>query len=223
MLNPDKTDPNHYFHERVSQYRAKLILHEGFKRYRRTFGDSIQEIADYLGWSQGKLRGMVYNNFYARKTEDIVLLCRLFQCDAGEATRPYSDADAALALEVMAIDEEPETKTGTIEHLYVVSCEGEDDWRKWDRNNEAILERQTHFHNLLHKAFLFPKADTDEPVTSVNIHGISEFMSDADVCNLISIRAERMSQHNLLELTKDLMMIGMTRGTQTELPLPDFE
>ena len=184
MLNRKANNPNHEFEERVSQYRAKRILHAGFKRYRSTFGDSVTEIADYLGWSESKLRQMVYHNFYARKTEDIRLLCRLFQVDPIEATRPYcDDRDCDLAIEVMAMDDEREQS-----------------------NVESI------FGDLL-----------PEEIVANDLQTIAKMLTDQEVCELVSMRAETMTQTNLLELTKDLMMLGMTRGTQQELPLPDFE
>lgn len=184
MLNRKANNPNHEFEERVSQYRAKRILHAGFKRYRSTFGDSVAEIAEYLGWTESKLRQMVYHNFYPRKSEDIRLLCRLFQVDPDEATRPYCDVqDFDDACDVMSIDDEREQS-----------------------NVESI------FGDL-----------RPEEMTNVDVRTIAKTLTDQEVCELVSIRAETMTQTNLLELTKDLMMLGMTRGTETQLPLPEFE
>lgn len=190
MLNANTSHPDHAFHERVCQYRAKLILHKGFKQYRKTFGDSVAEIADYLGWTESKLRQVVYHNFYTRKTEDIILLCRLFNCDVDEATRPYHDElDCDLAIEVMAIDDEREAKASNVEQMF-------------PDERASVFEIK---------------------VDHLDIEDIADKLTDQQLCTLVSMRAESMSQSNLLELTKDLMMLGMTRGSQAELPLPDFE
>ena len=204
MLNLNTSHPDHAFHERVCQYRAKLILHKGFKQYRETFGDSVAEIAEYLGWTESKLRQVVYHNFYARKTEDIILLCRLFQCDVDEATRPYHDElDCDLAIDVMEIDDEKEARASNVEPIFPV---------------ESVVPSEVH---KLHSPRLATIAN--KPVDLLSIDEIADKLTDQEVCTLVSIRAEKMSQHNLLELTKDLMMLGMTRGSQAELPLPDFE
>jgi len=192
MLNLNTSHPEHAFRERVCQFRAKLILHKGFKQYRKTFGDSVTEIAEYLGWTESKLRQVVYQNFYARKTEDIILLCRLFNCDVDEATRPYhDDLDCDLAIEVMAIDDEREERNSNVEQMFPD-----------DRASDLPI---------------WAKVD------HLDIEDIAGKLTDQELCTLVSMRAESMSQSNLLELTKDLMMLGMTRGSQTELPLPDFE
>lgn len=195
MLNRKANNPNHDFEERVSQYRAKRILHAGFKRYRATFGDSVAEIAEYLGWTESKLRQMVYHNFYARKTEDIRLLCRLFQVDAHEATRPYcDDHDCDLSIEVMALDDER-------------------DEREASKVTQLFAEPMT-------------EEEVDNPFGYLDIDAAKralQKLTDAEVCELVSMRAEKMNQSNLLELTKDLMMLGMTRGSQTSLPLPEWD
>lgn len=202
MLNRKANNPNFELHERVSQYRAKRILHAGFKNYRATFGDSSAEIADYLGWSESKLRQMVYHNFYARRTEDIRLLCRLFQVDADEATRPYCEKrDVELALKVMAMDDEREQTN--VEPLF-------------PEQEQDPLEDTQPYRTALRNVL-------NDSITELNAHMKFDGLTDQEVCELVSIRAETMTQTNLLELTKDLMMLGMTRGTQRELPLPDFE
>lgn len=278
MLNRNTSHPDHDFHERVCQYRAKLILHKGFKQYRETFGDSTSEIAEYLGWTESKLKQFVYTNFYARKTEDIILLCRLFQCDVDEATRPYNgELDCDLAIEVMAMDDEREEEKSNVQPLFPWPEEkcskrnltarqktvAENLRYYWRQKQASERITQTEFskslgwsHSIfgqylngrvpcgvnavvkiaeglgispaaldppLRKSFTLPTDDNPVFLSRDNLHELSIQLSDQELCTLVSMRAESLSQSNLLELTKDLMMLGMTRGSQTELPLPDFE
>lgn len=50
-----------------------------------------------------------------------------------------------------------------------------------------------------------------------------QWIPDAELCSMVSIRAETMSMKNLEELCRDLMAVGWSRGTQRSLELPDFE
>ena len=197
MLNRNTDDPNHAFHERVCQYRAKLILHDGFNAYRRKHRDTLEEIAAYIGWSESKLRSSVYHNFYPRKTDDIKLLCRLFDCDVLDATRPYcADRDCDLAVEVMALDDERSEKAGNVEPLFP------EDGIQNDLDTTAI-----------------PRW----PYRNCELEEMGSSLSDEQLCTLVSLRAGTMSQSNLLELTKDLMNFGMMRGSQVSIPEPCFE